>query len=157
MNRLIQMDVDFFCLGTVMPRVYSLANLIEQLWFRSRWKRWKCNIPLYSALDYGKRAVECSLGVCRFHQICPPTLSGVPQRLLIRKSFREFVPSLTIVPRLQIEPEALGHPEVVRQAMRDFGVDRTLTLNDLVDSSCRNIDISREAKDADSAGGEEFL
>ena len=59
---------------------------------------------------------------------------------------------LSIVPRLQIQPVALGHAEVMRQTVRNIRVDRALPLDDLVDSSGRKVDISGEAKDADSAG-----
>jgi hypothetical protein len=76
-------------------------------------------------------------------------LSGVPQRLLIRKPFREFVPSLPVVPCLQIEPVALGHAEVMRQSARNIRVDRPLPLHDLVEASRRDADFICEAKDAD--------
>jgi hypothetical protein len=62
-----------------------------------------------------------------------------------------------IVPRLQIQPVALGHAKVMRQTVRDLGADRTLTLHDLVEATRRDADFVCEAKDADFAGGEEFL
>jgi len=41
--------------------------------------------------------------------------------------------------RLQLEPEAFGHAEVMRQSMGHVGVDGTFSPDDLVDSSWRNV------------------
>jgi hypothetical protein len=88
---------------------------------------------------------------------CPSGLSDVSQRLFSRIPIRPISFSLTVVPRLQIEPVALGQAEVMRQSVRNIRVDRALPLHDLVDSSGRKVDISGETKDADSAGGEELF
>jgi hypothetical protein len=53
-----------------------------------------------------------------------------------------------IVPRLQVEPVALGHPEVMREVVGDVGVDRSLSLDDLVDTPRGNTDVFGQMPDA---------
>jgi hypothetical protein len=62
-----------------------------------------------------------------------------------------------IIPRLQFEPVPFGHAEVMREAMSDVGGDRSLSLDDLVDASRRDIDISGQMPDAYSSRGEEVF
>jgi hypothetical protein len=69
----------------------------------------------------------------------------------------EFVPSLPVVPRLQIEPVALGHAEVMRETMCDVCADRTLSLDDLIDSAWRDADFFCKAEDADAARSEKLF
>jgi hypothetical protein len=45
----------------------------------------------------------------------------------------------------------------MRQSVSDVGVDRTLSLDDLVDPSYRNADVFGQMPDADSSGREELL
>jgi hypothetical protein len=51
---------------------------------------------------------------------------------------------LQIVTGLKVQPETLGGTEVSRKAKRGVGCDRTLAMNDLVDSTRRHADVGRQ-------------
>jgi len=45
-----------------------------------------------------------------------------------------------VVARLEVDPEALARPEVLREAERRVSGDPTLPVNDLIDPTRRNAD-----------------
>ena len=58
---------------------------------------------------------------------------------------------ILVIPRLQIEPVALRHAEVMRQAMGDVGVDGALALDDLINPPRRHADVAGQMPDAYSS------
>lgn len=49
-------NVALFSFGTVLPRAERLANLVEQLRVRSRWRRRSVSFEIQPAVDHRERA-----------------------------------------------------------------------------------------------------
>ena len=75
----------------------------------------------------------------------------------MRKAFHRLFFLSSVIPRLQIEPVALGDTEVMRQPVRDVGVDGALALHDIEDTPHRNVDVTSKMPDAHASRSEEFF
>ncbi len=68
------MNVRFLGSVAIMPRVDRLADLIEQLRFRSRREWLNVSLEIQPAFNYGKRAVYGFVCICCFHYDGPPSV-----------------------------------------------------------------------------------
>jgi hypothetical protein len=70
---------------------------------------------------------------------------------------KSLVLPFEIVSSLEIQPEASGQAEIVREAERDVGADGARPLDDFVDPPHRNTDVFRQVPNADASGREKIF
>jgi hypothetical protein len=150
------MNISFLCPVTVMPRPDRQPHLVKQLRFRRCWNSLQIRFEVHPAIYDRERAVEGSVHVC-FHIVTLLPLSAVSERLLRWKFLKVDSFSFAVILCLEIQPEALGHAEVVREAMGNVGGYSSGAAYDVSDTIQRHINITRQPRLAKSQWFEKFV